>query len=184
MAKWIYVAHMGKDNPVCRDVWNIEDITLESYHGYDPSIGLVADGIRYYFGSIKPSVARLLGYTDLEVIQKVKTQQLLKIEFGPYENLQDGEEIEFELVYSEKECYTGGICDDPRILCIVNRVWNTSFENADASKISGAILIPTHEEALKYLRDREYATSCITDVMMNKYSEAHPGWEDRMYITN
>lgn len=182
MAKWIYVAHMGEDNPICRDIGNIEKLNVTGFDSWVEIESLVVDGIEYHLG-MKSSATRILGVVSLDPMYDAKSGERLTWIYPPLENAKDG------MVVEVKYCTTNGpyahraYCDDPRLLCIVNRLWNLNLrqEYGDQEKIDKALVIPAREEALKYLREREYMPSCITDIMMHKYAESNPGWDERMY---
>lgn len=183
MAKWIYVAHMGEDNPICRDIGNIEKLTLDSTGRTTNALeSLVADGIQYYLG-MQPYAIRILGMVSLDSMYDAKTGEQLTWVYPPLENAKDGMVVDVKHKPSS-EIYThSAYCDDPRLLCILNRLLNLLLRNedSDSEKVDKALIVPTREEALKYLREREYTPSCISDAMKNHYYETRPGWEDRMY---
>ena len=132
---------------------------------------------------MKPYATRILGIVSLYPKPNSKDGKTTNIRCKIPKNINDGDEVSVIRCDCEISEHREYFCDDPRVLCIANRVWNLDLrgEYNDKDKIDEAIRIPTHGEALKYLHDREYTASCISDDMKNNYFRARPGWEDRMY---
>jgi len=154
MAKWLYYDYMGKYNPVCVDLGNIEKILPNipmAQETYQLVEGVIADGV--HFGcNTKPIILQLGGFANCIPCPKNLDAPTVFKTFPEDIHHEDPVDMEPNIAYLDrKHNFHSPICCDPRLLYIMHRALELPTDTTLERFNRHLKVIPTREEALAYL---------------------------------
>ena len=161
--KWVYYDYMGKDNPVCEDVGEIQRIfpnlpaapyTYSRITEIETDVGLFGCDTKY-------KIMLYGGYCFFEPIRgkngktKQKTIDLAGIKHG------EEVDLDMEALYLMNGAGLTPITTDPRILCIMHRAHGLNDPEKQLPELCKRI--PTRDEAVAYLRAIGAQMECLPE---------------------